>query len=364
MDFIMQMRPWFDDAEKEALLDYMETDGFLTEFKLTEEFELGLANYMGVKHCIVVNNGTISLTLAALALGIGSGDEVIVPNYTMIATPNSMVLAGAKPVFVDVEPETLSIDIRLVEEAITEATKAVVFVSPNGRYPPYGIKELENLCRVKGIHLIEDAAQGLGSFFPDGRHIGTAGKIGSFSFSAPKIISTGQGGALITNDDALAQRLRRLKDFGRAGGGNDVHDSIGFNFKFTELQAAIGISQLKKLDDRVKRKKNIWDLYSENLEGITGVQLFFNDCEFTSPWFYDCLVEGRESLQSFLRDKNVGTRVMYPPINKQNAYQVSGDHPVSNRVGLKGLWLPSQTQLSNSQIEYICSQIKDFYGHR
>ena len=364
MDFIMQMRPWFDDAEKKALQDYMDTDGFLTEFKLTEEFELRLAEYTGAKHCIVVNNGTISLTLAAMALGIGAGDEVIVPNYTMVATPNSMVLAGASPVFVDVEPESLSIDIQLVEKAITESTKAVVFVSPNGRYPPYGMQELESLCRAHGIHLIEDAAQGLGSFFPDGRHIGTAGDIGSFSFSAPKIISTGQGGALVTNDDEAALRLRKLKDFGRTSGGNDIHDSIGFNFKFTELQAAIGLSQLKKLDYRVKLKKEIWDFYNENLKGISGVNLFFNDCKFTSPWFYDCIVEGRASLQQFLKEKKIGTRVMYPPINKQDAYQSAGDHPVSNFVGLNGLWLPSQAQLSKFQLEHICESIREFYGAR
>ena len=256
-DFIMQMRPLFGEEEKKAVCDYMDEDGFITEFKRTEHFEKMIANYTGSKHCVVVNNGTVSLTLAALSVGIGLGDEVIVPNYTMIATPNSLRLFGAKPVFVDVEFDTLCLDINLVKKAITSKTKAIMLVSANGRYPKSGIKKFEDLCRENGLILIEDAAQALGSFYPDGRHIGTAGLVGSFSFSAPKIISTGQGGAIITDDDDIAINLRKLKDFGRSGGGNDIHDSIGYNFKFTELQACIGIEQMKKLPTRVERKKEI-----------------------------------------------------------------------------------------------------------
>ena len=246
-DFIMQMRPLFEEEEKRAVCEYMDEDGFITEFKRTEKFEHMIAKYTGAKHCVVVNNGTISLTLAALAVGIEAGDEVIVPNYTMIATPNSLKLFGANPVFIDVEPETLCLDIDLVKKAVTSKTKAIMLVSANGRYPASGIKAFEELCKEKNLILIEDSAQSLGSHYPDGRHIGTAGLVGSFSFSAPKIISTGQGGAIVTNDDKVADKLRRLKDFGRSGGGNDIHDSIGYNFKFTELQACIGIEQMKKL---------------------------------------------------------------------------------------------------------------------
>jgi len=254
-DFIMQMRPWFGAEEKQAICNYMDEDGFITEFKRTEQFEQMLAEYIGAKHCVVVNNGTVSLTLAAMAVGIEAGDEVIVPNYTMIATPNSIKMFGAKPIFVDVEKETLCLDIELVKEAITSKTKGIMLMSANGRYPKAGISAFENLCKENNIILIEDSAQSLGSFYPDGRHIGTAGLVGSFSFSAPKIISTGQGGAIITNDDKIANKLRKLKDFGRSGGGNDIHDEIGFNFKFTELQACIGIEQMKKLAWRVERKK-------------------------------------------------------------------------------------------------------------
>ena len=143
-----------------------------------------------------------------------------------------------------------------------------MFVSANGRYPASEITQFEKLAEENNIILIEDAAQSLGSFYPDGRHIGCAGRVGSFSFSAPKIISTGQGGALITSDDELARKLRRLKDFGRSGGGNDIHDSIGYNFKFTELQACLGVEQMNKLEWRIRRKKDIYSLYKQKLAGI------------------------------------------------------------------------------------------------
>ncbi|AXX91781.1 aminotransferase, DegT/DnrJ/EryC1/StrS family [Malaciobacter molluscorum LMG 25693] len=361
MEFIMQMQPWFAEEEKKAICEYMDEGGFLTEFKRTEKFEQMIAEYTGAKHSIVVNNGTISLTLAAMAVGIEAGDEVIVPNYTMIATPNSVKMFDAVPVFVDVEPETLCLDIEKVKNAITAKTKAIMLVSANGRYPKSGIKAFEDLCKEKNIILIEDSAQSLGSFYPDGRHIGTAGLVGSFSFSAPKIISTGQGGALITNDDEVANKIRRLKDFGRSGGGNDIHDSIGFNFKFTELQACIGIEQMKKLQQRVVRKKEIFELYTKLLKDVKEVKFFEQDLSCTTPWFYDTTVENREELQKFLKENNIGTRVMYGPINKQVAYNVEGEHEVSNMIGQKGLWLPSTTQLTDDEIKYICSKIIEFY---
>ncbi len=360
-DFIMQMKPWFGDEEKEAISSYMEEDGFITEFKRTGTFEQMIAEFTNSKHCIVVNNGTISLTLAALASDIKPGDEVIVPNYTMVATPNSVKMFGALPIFVDVEPDTLCLDINLVKQAITKKTKAIMLVSANGRYPSCEIKKFEEVCFDHNIVLIEDAAQSLGSFYPDGRHIGNAGLVGSFSFSMPKIISTGQGGALITNDDEIANKLRKLKDFGRTGGGNDIHDSIGFNFKFTELQACIGIEQMKKLPNRIILKKKIYKKYQEALKDIDDIKFFKHDFDNTSPWFIDCMVEKREGLMKHLSANNIGSRIMYPPLNKQKAYSIDGDHPVSYNIGNKGLWLPSYSQLSDHEIERITNAIKEFY---
>ena len=350
---------------EQLLLAEKKTDALraFSEFKKTAEFENSIATFTGAKHCIVVNNGTISLTLAAMACGIVAGDEVLVPNFTMIATPNSVKMFGAVPVLVDVEPETLCMDIEKARTAITSKTKAIIMVSANGRYPKAGIDAFLKLAEENDLKLIEDSAQSLGSYYPDGAHVGTKGIVGSFSFSAPKIISTGQGGGLITNDEQVAFRLRRLKDFGRSGGGNDIHDSIGYNFKFTEPQAIIGIEQMKKLPWRIQRKKEIFRQYQNRLQGVSGIKLFDHDLQHTTPWFIDTIATNRESLQNYLKENNIGTRVMYPPINKQVAYNLPGNFPVSEQVGKEGLWLPSSSQLANEQIGFICDKIRLFY-HR
>jgi perosamine synthetase len=359
-EFIPQMRPFFADEEKAELNAYLEEDGFYTEFKRTEQFEKMIADFTGARHCIVVNNGTVSLTLAALAHGIGPGDEVLVPNYTMIATPNSVKILGAVPVFVDVDPDTLVMDLELARAAITSKTRAIMLVSANGRAPASGIESFKRFAAEYCIALIEDAAQSLGSYYAPGFHVGRAGSIGSFSFSAPKIISTGQGGALITDSDLLAKKLRRLKDFGRASGGTDVHDSIGYNFKFTELQACVGIAQMRKLPERIVRKKQIWQKYKDQLD-IPQLRLFSHDLGLCTPWFVDCRAERRDELASKLNSVGIGTRTMYPPIHRQTAYDLSGDFPVSSEIGSSGLWLPSMIQLTDAQIDRICLEIRKFY---
>ena len=360
-DFIPQMEPWFAEEEGSALCNYIQGGGWVTEFRKTREFEKAIAEYTGATHCIVVNNGTVSLTLAALACGIKAGDEVIVPNYTMIATPNSVQLFGATPKFVDVESKTLCLDIEKVAVAITNRTRAVILVSANGRYPQAGVEAFVEMCRHNGLFLIEDAAQSLGSFYPNGRHIGTMGNAGSFSFSVPKVISTGQGGAIISDDNEVAARIRRLKDFGRAEAGTDIYDSIGYNFKFTDVQACIGLEQVKKLPYRVQRKKEIYSLYRERLSGLSQVEMFSQDLVCTTPWFIDVLVEDREQLREHLRQNGIGTRVMYPPLNEQKAYALEGDFPVSRKVGLQGLWLPSASQLTDEEVICICDSIRTFY---
>ena len=237
-----------------------------------------------------------------------------------------------------------------------------MLVTANGRYPRTGIEAFVDLANKHGLALIEDAAQSLGSYFPDGRHIGSAGKVGSFSFSVPKIITTGQGGCLITNDDEIAERLRRLKDFGRIAGGTDIHQSIGYNFKFTDLQACVGIEQMKKLDWRIARKKQILLRYQQALGAIGSVRFFEQDLTNTTPWFIDILCERRTELQQHLKKQGIGTRAMYPPISKQKAYQRAGHHPISELVGEKGLWLPSSSQLSDQQIDAVCDSVAQFYN--
>lgn len=357
------MEPWFDHQEQEALNKYMGEGGWVTEFKKTFEFQDLIKDYTGAKHCFIVNNGTISLTIMAMAAGIKSGDEVLVPNYTMIATPNSLKMFGAEPKFIDVDPKTLCISLDEIKKNISIKTKAVLLVNANGRYPK-DIHEIVSFCKNNNLILLEDSAQALGSFYPDGIHQGRKGIAGSFSFSAPKIISTGQGGAIITDDDEVAFKVSRLKDFGRSGGGNDIHSSIGYNFKFTDIQAVIGIVQMQKLNWRVQRMKEIYLRYKSNLQEVNIIKFFDQDLTNTTPWFIDILSEERSNLIKVLHENKIGSRVMYPPINEQQAYRIEGKFPVSQEIGKKGLWLPSSSKLSDDTIDYICNTIISYYKHK
>jgi len=358
---IPQMIPWFDELEVQAMAEYMNSGNFLTEFTQTHKFEDLLAEVCGSKHVIVVSNGTVSLWMMLQALGIGPGDSVIVPNYTMIATANAVKAAGAEVIFCDVEIETLCLDFEDIKLKIRTNTKAIFFVSANGRSPTYNIQDLKTFCDNNSVVLLEDAAQSLGSFYPNGKHIGTVGLMGSLSFSVPKIITTGQGGAILTDDDNLAKSLRKLKDFGRSSGGNDIHDTFGLNFKFTDLQATIGIVQVGKLQNRIELKRSMYQSYREHLNSVIEINFFDHDLSYTTPWFVDCLVRKRSELVKHLADNKISTRLMYPPVSKQKAFNAEGNHPVSQKIGAEGLWLPSFTQISKDQITRICMLIKDFY---
>ncbi len=360
MEFINQMEPNFDEHEREALNNYMLNGGWGTEFKQTRLFEDMIKEYTGAKHCWIMANGTVSLSAALIAVGVEVGDEVICPDYTMVATPNSIELIGAKAVFVDIDRDSLCMDYEKMKAAITNKTKAVMLVSINGRYPK-DIELFVDECRKRNIYLIEDAAQSLGSFC-NGKHLGRYGIIGSFSFSAPKIITTGQGGALITDDDELADKIKRIRDFGRDKGGSDHYLSKGWNFKFSDFQAVIGIEQMKKLPARVIRKKEIGKMYDELLSGINGVETIHTNYVDTSPWFFDILCDKREDLQVFLKENGIGTRVFYPPLHSEPAYGYNDlSFPVTEEIAKKGLWLPSSISLTNEQVTYICDKIKEFY---
>jgi perosamine synthetase len=358
--FIPQMEPSFDAAEADAVRDYMLSGGWVTEFKQTEAFENELAKFTGASDCIATNNGTVSLIIALLAAGVGPGDEVIVPDMTMIATPNAAKILGAVPVMVDVEPETLNISVAEVAAAITPKTKAVMHVSLNGR--SNDLDALARLCRDKGICLVEDAAQSLGSYYGN-RHLGTIGDIGSFSFSALKVITTGQGGALLTSNPELAGRIRKIKDFGRTSGGNDIHDTIGFNFKFTDIQAVIGLAQMRKLKPRLERKKEMWRRYRKGLEGVRQIDWIETDLKQVSPWFVDIFVDNRDGLQAHLKNRNIGSRPIYPPIHSQKAYGLKHRaFPVTERFAARGLWLPSSITLDDGGIDTVCAAVREFFG--
>jgi perosamine synthetase len=370
---IPQMEPLYGEEEIRAVTEYMRGGGWLTEHVVTHQFERELAAFAGMKHCVATANGTASLATTLFAANIGPGDEVIVPDLTMIATANAVRLAGARPVLADVDERTLCLDVAQIAGLVTGRTRAIVAVSLNGRSPD--MLALEPWCRRQGLLLIEDAAQSFGSR-SCGRQLGTFGWAGCFSFSPHKIITTGQGGAVITNDDGAADAIRKVKDFGRRRSGIDEHERIGFNFKFTDVQAAIGLAQLAKIDTRIARKKAMFAAYRQQLEGIGGAVRFVQtDLSDVTPWFIDVLVDERAALRAVLANEGIETRPFYPAIHTQPAYAEdpsgpakAGHHleefPVAERISAAGLWLPSSLKLTDQDIERVCASIRAFYGLR
>lgn len=360
--FINQMEPWFDDCETNACTKYMQSGGWLMEYTKTREFENRICEFTGAKYCHIVNNGTISLSIALLAVGIKPEDAVIVPNFTMIASLNSIKLLGAKPILVDVDEETLCLDINKTEELIksNKKIKAIMHVSMNTRCND--IERLVKICKENNIYLLEDSAQCMGSFH-NNKHLGTFGDVGSFSFSAPKIISTGQGGALITNNEELSKKIWKIKNFGRESGGNDLHDTFGINSKTTDIQSVIGIEQMKKLPWRVNRMREIWNLYYNRLSCHQNIFMIEATNDMWIPWFVDIYIDSPVDLQKYLKTKNIGTRLVYPPINQQKANKEFNhlSFPITEKYSNKGLWLPSSSKLTDSQINYICDCINEFY---
>jgi perosamine synthetase len=344
----MQSRPVFD-IEKDAVHAYMSTgDPFLTEFKETEKFEAKLKQVIGSEYCSATPSGTSALITALLACGVQSGDEVIVPAYTMVATVNAVRVLGAIPVIVDVSRETYTMELHSVRKAFTLKTKAVIHVSLNNR--SIDLPELATFCKMNRLFLIEDAAQSLGCRL-DGKHYGTFGDIGCFSFSTPKIITTGQGGCVVTNNTDLAAKIRTLKNFGRRESGGEVYESFGLNFKFTDIQAVIGISQLEKLEERVKRMREMFELYYSELHEF----MLPPQSDEWIPWFNDILVKDRDLVGEFLKRHGVQTRVTYPALH---------DCANTNHISTYGLFLPTHFKLTNEEIRYICRLLRvvDLYS--
>lgn len=353
---LLQSRPVFDINEADACYNYMKDDNFVTEFKYTEMLETQIANFINVKHCILTTSGNIAIILALMASNISNGDEVIVPNYTMIASINAIRMVGAKPIIIDVDNTSLTISLDTIKQHITTNTKAILHVSLNNRH--FDIQSIQEYCKSVNILMIEDAAQSLGCFV-NNKHFGTFGDIGCFSLSTPKIISTGQGGFVITNNDILANKMRMIKNFGRKEAGNDIFELFGINFKFTDIQAVIGIEQMKKLPIRIKRLREIFDLYYTNLSTIS--KMIKPQSDTWIPWFADIFIDNRENLMSFLKNHNIQTRATYPEINKTPMYLDDKIHINSNYISTHGLFLPTHMLLTNNEINYISTLIKLFF---
>lgn len=358
---IPQMEPIFGPEEAQAVAKYLSTNPWLTEYKRTRELEAMICEYVDSKHCIMMPNCTLAIYASLKVLGIGPGDQVLVPDFTMIATANAVRMAGAWPVFVDIERNSLCMNIWQAERAVTAQTGALIYVSLNGRSGD--MEAITDFCKRHNLWLIEDAAQSLGSSHK-GQHLGTFGDVGCFSLSCQKIITTGNGGFCVTNSDEIAHKLRLFKDFGRRSGGGDNYESFGINLKFTDLQAVIGIEQMKRLPDRAWRKREMYANYLGGLLGTTGIEFTPTNLEDTPPWFIDVLVEIRPELMEHLGAKGISTRAMYPALHKTPVYRSTHGNtrmPVSEDIAGRGLWLPSSVNLSNRDIERICTHIRDFY---
>jgi len=359
--FIPQMEPVVSDADVVAVNAYMRSGGWLTEFEQTRRFEQQIADFTGAQHCAVAPSGTLALFLALAACGVGRDDEVIVPDLTMAATATAVLLAGGKVVFADIEPNTFCLDISRVEELITPRTKAIVFVSLNGRSPG-NLADVVTRWQQRGVRVIEDAAQALGSYV-GGRHLGTLGDCGCLSFSSQKIVTTGQGGAVLTSDEQVHATMRLLRDFGRTEGGADRYLRVGWNLKFTDLQAVIGIEQLRRLPALIEQKRQLFAWYRELLGGVTEVSLPRTDLTQVTPWFVDVLVEAdmRDRLVEHLHKAGIGTRPCYPALHAEPAFRVEGSFPVAQEISARILWLPSSLRLGRDDVARICDTIRAFY---
>ena len=296
MDTILQHRPTFGKEEAEATYNYMLEDSFVTEYKKTEELEKMISKYLNCKECIMTTSGTSALILSLMSLDLNENDEVIVPNYTMIATVNAIKILKLKPIIIDIDNETFTINLKDIKKNITNKTKVILHVSLNNRYED--MNKLSEYCKDNNLYLVEDSAQSLGCKV-NGKNLGTFGDIGCFSLSTPKIISTGQGGFCVTNNDLLSKKMRMIKNFGRKQSGKDDFEIFGLNMKFTDLQAVIGIEQMKKIDYRVKRMREIYDLYYKELKDV--VKMLEPLSKEWIPWFVDILIDNRDELVDFLK---------------------------------------------------------------
>jgi perosamine synthetase len=356
-------QPELGEEERERVLQVLASN-YINDGDVTEEFSRAIAKLVDAKFAVGVTSGTAAIYLALVALEIGTGDEVIVPDMTFIATANAVSMTGATPVLVDVEPATLNISVAAIEAAITPKTKAVVPVHVSGRAAD--MEAILSICANRDIAVIEDAAEAFCSAHKD-RALGTFGRASCFSFSPNKVLTTGQGGIVVTGDETIFHRLRELKDQGRpvrGTGGADTHDSIGFNFKLTNLQAAVGLGQLAKLSGRLERARQTYRIYRDELAEVKGIRVLpFKIDQGEQPQWIDALAERRDGLDTFLAKNGAGCRRFWFPLHTQKPYRRDdGDFPISTGLGKQAIWLPSAFQMTDSDVQTVCHLIKKFYS--
>jgi len=361
-------RPDIKQEEKDAILEVLSTPDLSLGPKLPE-FEKVMADYTGVKHSVAVNSGTSALHLIIRALDIGKGDEVITTPFSFIASANCILFEKARPVFVDIDRETLNIDTDLIERKITKRTKAILAVDVFG-HPA----EWSALKRIAGKHrlkLIEDSCEALGSEYK-GRKAGSFGNAGTFAFYPNKQITTGEGGIITTDNKKLAELCRSMRNQGRGPGGTWLaHTRLGYNYRISDINCALGIAQMKRIDEILHRRAKVADMYSRGLSAIDSIELPHVSPGVKISWFVYVVKlkmspgrSARARVMAALREKGIGCSDYFTPIHLQPFYKKmfgyrKGDFPVTEKTSERTIALPFYNDLKEEQIEYVCGSLKE-----
>lgn len=356
-------QPSLSGNEKKYVNECIDSTWISSKGKFVTEFEKAFSNYIGVKNGTGVCNGTVAIHLALVALGLGEGDEVIVPTFTYIASANPILQVGAKPVFADCCEDTWQIDPKDIKAKITPKTKAIMVVHLYGH--PCDMDSIMKIAQENNLFVIEDCAEAIGSEYK-GKKIGSFGDVACFSFFGNKTITCGEGGMVLTNSDYLYERLCHFKGQGLARYREYWHDTMGYNYRMTNIQAAIGLAQFEQVETFIQRKQNVSKWYKEKLRGLPIV---FHDAVGDVKhtwWMCSILVASeseRENLRNYLKEQGIETRPTFYPIHTMPVYaQKYERHPVAEDIALRGINLPSYPTLEEHDIDYICKKIGEFYA--
>lgn len=346
--------------EAEYLRECVESGWVSSIGRFVTDFERALAARVGVPHALSTCNGTTALHLALAALRVGPGDDVVVPDLTFAACANAILYCGARPILVDVRADDLGLDVDLVRRALTPRTRAVLAVHLYGH--PCDLSGLLTLCRERRLALVEDVAEALGAEY-DGAAAGGFGDVACFSFYGNKVITTGEGGACVTRDAELNQRMTFLRDHGMRKDRRYWHDEVGFNYRLTNLQAAVGLAQIERLDELVEAKRRNARRYLARLAG-SGLGLPGESARVRSVfWMFNALLPERlaprrAELAARLLARGVETRPIFYPLHEMPPYRdfapVDAAFPVASAVAARGLSLPSATTLGEDDVDYVC----------
>lgn len=351
------IKPNFSEEEVQAVAAVIRSS-WINEGEKVADFEQLLADYLGVKHVVAFFNGTVALHATLLALGIGPGDEVIVPSFTFFSTVSSVVHVGATPVFADISPDTFGLDPEDVLKKITQSTKAIMPVHYGGL--SMEMDPILDLAKKRGIFIIEDAAESLGAEYR-GKKVGTLGRVGMFSFTPTKIITTGEGGILATDDDDLNNRLRFLKNHGQDRLYH--HICFGFNYRMTEMQGALGVCQFNKLPQIINDKRRVASKISDGLSDIKALRPPYAPPHcFHTYMLFTIRLEShrlRDLLYDELHKSGITVRIYFPPVHLQPVFKNCNIQlPVTERISNTVLSLPCYASMSDAEIEYMTGHIK------